>query len=185
MKLLVWFPGLGSFANVTGNVLEYFERDLDTDVLCVSYDRWGLAGPTVAAERLLGPLEAILDQYDMTFFLCHSMGGHVASKLITTHNLKPSKLVTIASPLAFSRWPLLNNWALIKDLQNPTWPTDVPTLHIYGSLDLLANPASPLISEQRTTQANEVSMGVRGHEHLSVLWSPRTAAELYAFCTYT
>lgn len=207
MKLVVWFPGLGSFANVTGNILEFFENDPDTDVITLSYDAYGLGGYRSAAKRLVGPLQSLLDTslsdeessykyYNEVFFIGHSMGGHVASTLVTDYGLKPNKIVAVSSPLsAFTLLEGINSFVhqkhtlkgLIEDFSaHPHWPTDIPVLQVYGVLDILANPASPLLSTRPTLeQANVVSERIANHSHLSILWSTRAAAEIYSFCTYT
>jgi pimeloyl-ACP methyl ester carboxylesterase len=195
MKLVVWFPGLGSFANVTGNILEFFENDPDTDVITLSYDAYGLGGYRSAAKRLVGPLQSLLDSYDLVYFVGHSMGGHVAATLVTDYGLKPNKIVAVSSPLsAFTLLEGINSFVhqkhtlkgLIEDFSaHPHWPHDIPVLQVYGVLDILANPASPLLSTRPTLeQANVVSERISNHSHLSILWSTRAAAEIYAFCTY-
>ncbi len=187
LKLVVWFPGLGSFANVTGNILEFFENDPDTDVLTLSYDTFGLGGYHKAAERLVGPLQSLLDSYDLVYFLGHSMGGDVASVLVTEYGFKPDKIVRISTPPAPFKHlasSLLKFTGVLEDYCKECALPDLPILNIYGSLDILANPASPLFEQGGTWKTNVVSEQVTGHGHLSILWSTRAAAEVYAFCTY-
>lgn len=184
-KLVVWFPGLGSFANVTGNILEFFEKDRDTDVICLSYDMYGRGGFHRAAKRLVGPLGELVENYDQVYFIGHSMGGDVASTLVTECGLKPDKIVRIGTPPSPFRFlPKIFNGVLgdyCKECELP----DLPVLAIYGSLDLLGNPRSPLFHPPGTLKANVVSEEISLHTHLSILWSPRAAAEVYSFCTYT
>lgn len=185
MKLVVWFPGLGSFANVTGNLLEYFEKDPDTDVLTLSYDGYGATGPSKAAQRLLGPLEELLEVYDRVYFIGHSMGGRVATYLISKHNLKPSKLVTVGTPNYPFRLTKHIPGDLFDEFSRPNPQTDTSTLHIFGEYDLLGR-ANPLHDRRikRVLRADETTLIVPNHTHLSILWSSKAAAEIYSFCTY-
>lgn len=190
MKLVVWFPGLGSFANVSGNILEYFEKDTDTDVLCVSYDTFGTGSYLNAAQRLSGPLEAILDRYDEVFYIGHSMGGHVGATLVRNFGHRITKLVALSSPQTkFWALPLISqlySHAILEDFgSHPIWPNNIPTLNIYGQLDILANPASPLLSKVTDNDKKNIrDTKIPYHSHLSILWSSKAAAEIYAFCTY-
>lgn len=186
MKLVVWFPGLGSFANVTGNILEYFEKDLDTDVICVSYSGYGRDGFRKAAERLSGPLAGMVAGYDQVYFLGHSMGGDVAETLVSFYGFTPAKVVTIGTPpKPFKYLPKLFSGVLGDYSGEAVYKSDIPLLRIYGEYDLLGNPLSPLFHPPKREKANVVSVEVANHTHLSILWSGRAAAEIYSFCTYT
>ncbi len=188
-KLVVWFPGLGSFANVTGNILEFFEKDRDTDVICLSYDMYGRGGFHRAAKRLAGPLGELVENYDQVYFIGHSMGGDVASTLVTEYGLKPDKIVRIGTPPSPFRFlPKIFNGVLADYCKECELP-DLPVLSIYGSLDILGNPASPLFSSKNGSElknaVNVRTEEIPRHGHLSILWSTRAAAEIYSFCTYT
>jgi pimeloyl-ACP methyl ester carboxylesterase len=118
------------------------------------------------------------------------MGGHVASELIENYGHKVTKMVALSSPQTkFWALPLIShfyNSPVIEDFgTSPIWPKNIPILNIYGQLDILANPASPLLARDKDPRASNIrSMKIPYHSHLSILWSAKTAAEIYAFCTY-
>lgn len=170
MKLVVYLPGLGSFSNVSGRLLSFFERDSDTDIYKVTYPQFGLLGFDHTCQQISDHIKIISDKYDYVIFVGHSMGGVIASRLISHYGHTPDKVIAVGTPKKGFRLLAPLSKTLSEFRSDYEFQDDIDVFNISGQFDLLSGDRS----------ADRIPF----HTHGTILFSLRAAAEIYSYATY-